>query len=141
MAPARFEPGRIRGDSLEDLRYHAEHRGLYDRHLDDVLPDARLEPAERPGCHDRAAVDHDDLVGQFVGFVEIMRGQQDVGPPCRQVADSIPDLASADRIETSSRFVEQQQPRAADQARAKVQPALLSARVTAGATVSDLAEA
>ena len=106
--------------------------------LDDVLADAGLELAERAGRDDPAVIDHHDLVGQLVGFVEVVRGQQDVGAARGQAAHGVPDLAPADRIQAGRRLVEQQQPRPADQAGAQVEPAPLAAGVGAAAPVGDL---
>jgi hypothetical protein len=74
-------------------------------------------------------IDDDDLVGQVVGFVEVLRGEQYVGPPLDEPPHRVPEVEAASRIDTGGRLVKQQQPRGSDQACPKVQLSAHAARV------------
>ncbi len=56
---------------------------------------------------DPAAVEHADPVGQLVGLVEVLRGQQDRDAVGDQVADDLPHRAPAARVEPGRRLVEE----------------------------------
>ena len=71
--------------------------------------------------HDR------DAVAQPLGFVHVVRGQNDRPPGLLEVFDQIPQLATGLRIESGCRLVEEQQLRATDQCAGEREPLLLSA--------------
>ena len=70
-----------------------------------------------------AAVDDRDPVGELVGLVEVLRGQQHRAALGDQVADGVPHLAAGARVEAGGRLVEEDQRRPGDQAGGQVEPA------------------
>src|SRR5207248_1944903 len=85
-------------------------------YLDDVPADAVLQLGGGAGGDGVATVDDHDPSGELVGLVEVLGGQQHVGPRLEEGADRIPQLDPAARIQAGGRLVEQQEPRPADQA-------------------------
>ena len=75
-----------------------------------------------------AAVDDRDPVGELIGLVEVLRGQQDRAAVGDQVPDRVPHLAAGARVQAGGRLVEEDQRRPRDQARREVQPAPHAAR-------------
>ena len=95
-----------------------------------------LEVAQRARGNGGAVIDDHDVVGQLVGFVEVVGGQQDIGAAGDEVADGRPHLPAADRIQAGRRLVEEEQPGCADQAGPEVQPTPLATRVAGAAPIS-----
>ncbi len=59
---------------------------------------------------DKAVVDHRYMVGELVGFLQVLRGQQQ-GDPLRDVAaDHVPHDQPAVRVQPGRRLVEEQDP-------------------------------
>ena len=67
-------------------------------------------------------VDDDDVVGQLIGLLEVLRREQHVGARGDEGPDGVPELDAAAWVEAGRRFVEQQQPGTADEAGAEVEP-------------------
>jgi hypothetical protein len=67
-------------------------------------------------------VDDRDPVGQLVGLVEVLRGEEHRGAVLHDCADEFPDLVAAVRIEPRGGLVEEQQVRGEDDARGEVDP-------------------
>ena len=88
-----------------------------------------LELLWSPSCDDRACVDDDDLVGEVVGLLQVLRGEQHRGPVGGEGADHAPGVAPSRGVQTRRRFVEEHHRRSADQARGEVQPAAHAAGV------------
>ena len=76
----------------------------------------------------------------MVGLIEVLRGQQHVGPCLHERSDRVPQLDPAAGIETGRRLVEQQQPGSSDQTRAEVQPPAHPAGIRASQPVAGLDE-
>ena len=55
-----------------------------------------------------AVVEHDDVVGQLVGLLEVLRGEDDGGAVAHQVAEDVPQVAAAARVEAGGGLVEEQ---------------------------------
>ena len=70
-----------------------------------------------------AAVDDRDPVGELVGLVEVLRGQQDRAAVADELADGVPHLTAGARVEAGGRLVEEDQRRPGDQAGGQVEPA------------------
>ncbi len=68
-------------------------------------------------------VDHGDPVGQLVGLLEVLRGQQQRRSLADELPHRRPDLVAAARVEPSCGLVEEQNPRARKQARGEIKPA------------------
>ena len=139
--PAGVEPGpaQVTSARIRPAGVQAGRPGQDD--LDDVAPHARLELAEGAGGDGPAVVDDDDVIGQLVGLVQVVGGEQHVGPRADQGPDRLPDLAPPGRIEAGGRLVQEEQARGADQAGAEVEAAALTARVGAGPPVGHLGQA
>ena len=112
-----------------------------DADLDDVAPGQRLQLVGRAGGDRPAVVDDDDVVGELVGLLEVLRGQQHVGAAADEGADGVPQLDPAARVEAGRRLVEEQQPRGADEAGPEVEAAAHPARVVAHQAVAVVGQA
>ena len=92
--------------------------------------------------HDPAAGEDQDPVGQLLGLVEVMRGEQDrgvlqAGQPLHQLVE----LPARLGVEAGGRLVEEQQLRASDDADRHVEPAPLTARERRELAVRQLGQA
>ena len=74
-------------------------------------------------------VHHDDPVGQFVGLVEVLRGEEQRRPRRDQVPDDVPHPDATGRVESGGRFVEEEDGRAGDQAGREVEASTHAAGV------------
>ena len=83
----------------------------------------------RAGGDHPALVDHDDVVAELVGLLEVLRGQQQRGAVGDQAAQHLPQVGAAARVETGGRLVEEQHRRRRDQADREVEPAAHAAGV------------
>ena len=79
-----------------------------------------------------AVVDHADLVGQCVGLVEVLSGEQHGRALGDEVADDVPHVLALGRVQTGGGLVEEDDGRPADQARGQIEPAAHAARVRLG---------
>jgi hypothetical protein len=91
--------------------------------------DAGLELLGAAFGDEGAVVQHGDAVGELVGFVEILRGQQDRDPVGGQASDDLPHGLAASRVEPGGGFVEEDDPWSPDQGHGQVEPAAHPARV------------
>jgi hypothetical protein len=87
-----------------------------------------------------AAVDDRDLVGQRIGLVEVLGGQQDGRAVVHEAAHDAPHVLALGRVQAGRRLVEEDDRRAADEARGQVEPAAHPARVGLGGPVGGLVE-
>ena len=93
-----------RGDRVELTRRR-------DRHVDAFGADAGLQLGRR-AVRDRAAVvEHDDVVGELIGLFEVLRREDDRGAVLHEVAQHVPEIVAAARVETGGRLVEEQHAR------------------------------
>ena len=99
------------------------------------VADFRLERLRRPFGDDPAAVDDPDVVGELVGLLQVLGGEEDGGAVVVQRPHLLPDRLAADRVEPGGRLVEEEHARFVDQRRGEVEPALHAARVGADAAV------
>ena len=107
-------------------------------YLQDLAADAILELVPGSLRDHLPAVDDGDPVGQLIGFLEVLGGQQDRCPLAPQFAHDGPDLVAAARIQARGRLVEEQHLRARQQAGGDVEPAAHAAGVGPGRPVSRL---
>jgi hypothetical protein len=77
-------------------------------------------------------IDDDDPIGELVGLIQVLRGQQQRHALGDQPPDHVPHPHPAGRIQTSRRLVEEQHRRAHDQAGGQVQPTAHAAAVGLG---------
>ena len=97
---------------------------LGDDDLQPLAADLRLQLVGGALRDHLAVVDHHDVVGQQVGLLEVLRGQQQrscrprPAPGC-----TLPHLGAAARVEARGRLVEEEHGRARDQRTGEVEPA------------------
>ncbi len=82
-----------------------------------------------------AAVDHGDRVCQAVGLIQVLRREQQGGSLGHQLADDVPHLQSAARVQARRRLVEEQNLRAPDETGTQVQSPAHAAGVRLGHAV------
>ena len=80
-----------------------------------------------PWAIDPARVDDGDLVGELLGLVHEVGGEDDGHPVGAQLADQLPGGAAGLRVEPGGRLVEEDQLGAADDGHGQGQPLLLAA--------------
>src|SRR6185437_356205 len=122
-APAggRIGGGLAEAEAGQDVGGPGHGRRVGGVQLDDVGADLRLELRRGPLGDDPAVVDDDHDRGQVVGLVEVLGGEDHVGPGPGHRPDAVPNLDPAAGIETGGRLVQQQQVGGADQAGPEVQ--------------------
>ena len=72
--------------------------------------DAALELRRGALGDDAAVVEHRDPVGELVGLVEVLGGEEDRDAVGDQLADDLPHGAAAARVQAGGRLVEEDQP-------------------------------
>ena len=105
--------------------------GARELQLEDLTPDPILELAAGSLRDHLPVVDDGDPVGELVGLLEVLRREQERRPLAPELAHDRPDLVAAARIEPGRGLVEEQDPRAREQARREIQAAPHTARVGA----------
>ena len=70
-----------------------------------------------------AAVDDDEVVGELVGLLEVLRGEQHGDTVGGEAADDVPHARCGARVEAGGRLVEEQHRGPADEAGGEVEPA------------------
>ena len=123
------EGRRVRRERLRRARDARRARSAdRDRHVDALGADPRLQLGGR-AVRDRAAVvEHDDVVGELIGLFEVLRREDDRGAVAHEVAEHLPEVVAAARVETGGGLVEEQHARVGDEARREVEAAAHAAR-------------
>ena len=80
---------------------------------DDLRADARLQLLRCAAGDDPAVVEQGDRVGQLVGLLQVLGGEQDGHAFVDQVADGAPELLAAARVQPGRRLVQEEQRAAA----------------------------
>ena len=89
-----------------------------------------------------AVVDDPDPVGEHVGLLEVLRGQEDGDAVvAREPGDLRPERRPALDVEPGRRLVEEEDPRPVDEREGEVEPALHAAGVAAHLAVGGLGQA
>jgi hypothetical protein len=70
---------------------------------------APFELLRRALSDDAAPVQHSDAVGELVGLLQVLRGQQDADALGDEVADGLPHGVAAARVEAGGGLVEEDQ--------------------------------
>ena len=131
-----------RHDAVDTLeRLPCRGRVTLDAGDDDVGADAALQLRRRAFRDERAAVDDADPVGELVGLLEVLRGEEDrhaelVVEPLHL----LPDAGAADGIEARRRLVEEQHVRVVHQRGGEVEAAPHAAGVRADAAIERVAD-
>ncbi len=87
-----------------------------------------------------AVVQERDPVGQRVGFLQVLRGQEDGDAAGHQVADASPHVPAAARVQCGGGLVEEDHLRAADQGHRQVEPPPHAAGVGRGRLAARLGQ-
>ena len=95
---------------------------IADRDVDAVGADLRLQLGRRAVRDGPAVVEHDDVVGELVGLLEVLRREDDRGAVAHEVAQHVPQVVAAARVEPGGRLVEEQHLGRGDEARGEVEP-------------------
>ena len=103
--------------------------------LDVGVADFGLERLRRALGDDPAAVDDADVVGELVGLLQVLGGEEDRGAVVVQRPHLLPDRLAADRVEAGGRLVEEEHARFVDERGGEVEAALHAAGVGADAAV------
>jgi hypothetical protein len=111
-------------------RHHGRHVGRVGRaDAQRLRPGPGLELVRRPGRDDRPVVDDGDILGELIGFFQVLRSEQDGNAGRGQPADHVPHLVAAERVKPGRRLIEVEHPGARDQAGGQVQPPSHAARI------------
>jgi hypothetical protein len=89
---------------------------------------------------DRAAVDDGDVVGEGVGLLQVLRGQQHRAAVAGHRADHPPHVLALARVEPGGGLVEERDAGPADEARGEIQASAHAARVGGHTTLGDVAQ-
>ena len=120
---------RLLRERREQLDRAAQGIAVAQRHRDDRGPQVGLELGRRPLGDDAPVVDHHDVAGQAVGFLEVLRGQQDRRAVADQLLDGDPQALAALGVQPGGRLVEEEDRRVRHQRGGQVQPPAHAARV------------
>ena len=93
-----------------------------------MLDADRGDQLARSPARDDLTVVHDrHAIAELLGFVHVVRRQQDRAPGPLELVDEIPELPAGLRIESGRRLVEEQEVRIADERAGEREPLLLAA--------------
>ena len=110
--------------------------------LDGRPADLRLQRIGRALGDDAAVVDDPDAVGEDVGLLEVLRGQEDGHAlVLREPAHLLPERGAALDVEAGRRLVEEEDARVVHEREREVEPALHPARVALHLAVGRLGQA
>ena len=110
------------------------------RHVEPLAAELVLELVGAALGDDVAAVDHGDAVGEAVGLVQVLGGEQHRGAVGDPAFDRLPEGDAAARVEPGGRLVEEEDRRPRDEGRGEVEAAAHPARVGADQAVGGVAE-
>jgi hypothetical protein len=96
------------GDALEDGRSLGELCHVADGHRDVVATHLPLEAAGVATGDDVPVVDHEDVVGEPIGLLEVLRGEQQGGAAVHQQVEHRPQLGPRPRVEAGGGLVEEE---------------------------------
>ena len=95
----------------------------------------------RAGGDDLAVVEQDDVVGERVGLLQVLGGEDQRGAAADQLAEHVPELVAAFRVEAGGRLVEEEDRGRGDEAGGEVEPAAHAAAVVLDQPVARVVEA
>ena len=104
------------------------------------LPISAFSDAGVPSATILPVVDDPDAVGELVGLLEVLRGEEHGRALGVQLRDLLPDRLAADRVEAGRRLVEEEHLGLVDERRGEVEPAAHPARVGADPPVGGALE-
>lgn len=103
--------------------------------LDAFAAGAGLELVGGAAGDDAAVVDDRDVVGEVVGLLQVLGGQQQGGAAGDELLDDLPELLAVARVEAGRGLVHEHHGRGDDQRGGEVEPAAHAARVRLGGAV------
>ena len=109
-------------------------------HVDPLVADLGPQLGRTAHGHQHPVVDEDDVVGQLVGLLQVLGGQQQGHSLGHQLPDRRPHHLAAAGVEPGRRLVEHQQLRLGHQAGRQVDPPALAARDRLDQLVPELAD-
>src|SRR5262249_18613348 len=112
---------RFRGDELENLFDCVEVRRQSRAYLEHIVANTTFQLGGRARCNRAPVIDDHYTPRQLVGLLQVLRGEENVGPVRNEIANRAPKLQTAARVEARSRLVEQQQLRSPNQAGAQIE--------------------
>ena len=95
-----------------------------------------LEVAGRALAHDQTVVDDREPIAELVGFLQVLRREEDRRPALVDAADLVPDRQPAGGVQPGRRLVEEEHLGLVHERRGKVEPALHAAGVALDAAVA-----
>ena len=105
-----------------------------------LAADDPLEAGRRVVGDHLAVVDDGDLVGERVGLLQVLRGEEDRRAVVDEVAHDAPHVLALGGVQAGRGLVQEDDARAADEAGGEVEAAAHAARVRAGGTVRGVLE-
>jgi hypothetical protein len=132
--------GRLRGDAPENLLDCGEIRRLSRAYLEHVAADTTFQLGGRASRDRAAMIDDHHTPGQLVSLLQILGGEEHVGPVGNEITDCGPKLHPAARVEARGWLVEQQQLRSTNQTRAQIEPLTHTARICAHQAVARITQ-
>ena len=131
--PAGGEDGERGADLGDQVRRSPRGRsGSAGRTVSVWPPTMRLRPVGVSWAITLAVVDHRDLVGERVGLLQVLRGQQDRRAVVDEVAHDAPHVLALGGVEAGRGLVQEDDARAADEAGGEVEAAAHAAASTCG---------
>nr|WP_281273524.1 hypothetical protein [Euzebya pacifica] len=121
LAGVDVGPGGLHGDSGQGGGRILGPGRVGDAKLDDVTAEGRLQLVGGALGDQRPVVDHGDAVGQLVGLLQVLGGQQQGGSVAHELGDQLPQLDARPRVQAGGRLVQEQHTRTADEAGRQVE--------------------
>ncbi len=140
-AGARVEVRAVRGERREEVQGAGAARGVGEGEGEAFAADAGLEGGGGALGDDPAVVDDGDGVGQLVGLLQVLGGEQHGGAGGDQFPYALPGVGAAARVEAGGGFVQDDHGRAGDQRPGEVEAAPHPAGVGAAGPVGRLRQA
>ena len=122
--PARLVRLRILAtEGLQQLGGFVGVVGVGDSDVDEISRHIGFELVSRAFGDDFAVVDDDDVVRQFVGFFQVLGGQQQRGAVGYQLADGLPHGDARAGVQAGGRLIQEEHAGTGDHAGGEIQPA------------------
>ena len=149
LAAVRVEPdrGTLRGPGHQLTErakqlHGAVPFGVIGRdHLDSRATDLGLQLLRGTRGHDLAVVDDPEVVGELVGLLEVLGGEEDGHSlVAGEMSDLVPERAAALDVEAGGRLVEEEDARTVEERQGEVEPAFHATGVAAHLAIGGVGE-
>ena len=114
---------------VESIGRQLERGPIGELQQDVPAGDPSLQLGRRTDGHDAVLVEHRDPIGELVGLVQVLRGEEDGDSVGDQAAHDLPHHVTTARVEAGRRLVEEDDPRIADQCHGEIESSAHAARV------------